>query len=70
MRAASAAVGGSGLGLGGAGGSASAIGFARPPALLAAIDRLWLGQRMHWTSCLGLAMVALGTVTIHLDGPT
>jgi len=39
-------------------------------ALLAAIDRFWLGQRMHWTGYLGLALVALGTVTIHLGQPT
>lgn len=38
-------------------------------ALLAAIDRFWLGQRMHWTGYLGLALVALGVVTIHLGQP-
>ena len=38
-------------------------------ALLAAIDRFWLGERMHWTGDLGLALVALGMVTIHLGQP-
>jgi len=39
-------------------------------ALLAAIDRIWLGHRLHWTGWAGLTFVALGAVTIHLGGPT
>jgi small multidrug resistance pump len=38
-------------------------------ALLVAIDRFWLGHRLHWTGWTGLALVALGAVTIHMGGP-
>lgn len=38
-------------------------------ALLAAIDRFWFGQRMHWSTYLGLCLVVAGTVAIHLGNP-